>query len=336
MKHLTSILLALLMLSPLTEAATLKIATLAPDGTSWMKLMRQAAKDIKQETKGRVKIKYFPGGIQGSDKSVLRKMHIRQLQGGAVSTGALSHIANETMIYSLPFTFRNLDEVRAVRKEFDPVIKQALAKKGYTVLGLSEGGFAYLMSEKPLKTSDDVRSQKVWVPEGDIVSMATFTNGKVDPISLPVSDVYTSLQTGLINTVAANLSGAIALQWHSKLNYVTDYPLVFLFGMLVVDNRAFNKINKQDQATVKRIMTGTFAKMDVQNAKDTQGARVALKQNGLSFVELSKQDKALWQELAKRALDSLKAEKAYPVDIFKRLQKRLEQLRLKQSNKNKP
>lgn len=331
MKLITPLLLTLLLATPLANAATtLKIASLAPDGTSWMKMMRKAAKDIKQQTDGRVKIKYFPGGVQGSDKSVLRKMRIRQLQGGAVATGVMADIANESLLYNLPFTFRSLDEVRAIRDEFDPIITTALEKKGYVVLGLSEGGFAYLMSNKPLKTSDDVRAQKVWVPEGDVVSQTTFTSGDVDPISLPVSDVYTSLQTGLIDTIAATPSGAIALQWHSKLNYATDFPLIFLFGMMVVDERAFNKLSSDDQQVVRTIMHQTFKAMDAQNEKDEAGARIALQQNGMEFVELSATDKALWQQLANKALAELKSKNVYPVAVYERLQQRLRTYREQQ------
>lgn len=331
MKYITGLLLALMLGSPLVNAATLKIATLAPDGTNWMKLMRQAAKDIKKQTDGRVKVKYFPGGVQGSDKSVLRKMRIRQLQGGAVSTGAMAHITNAALLYNLPFTFRNLDEVRAVRAEFDPVIEQALADKGYVMLGLSEGGFAYLMSDKPLKTSDDVRTKKVWVPEGDIISQTTFETGDVEPISLPVSDVYTSLQTGLIDTIASNPTGAIAMQWHTKLDYATDFPLVFLFGMMVVDERAFKKLSAADQTIVRQTMADTFKAMDAQNEKDEIGARKALEQNGMTFVELSDADKALWQELANKALTELKAKNVYPADVFARLQQTLENYRNQQN-----
>ncbi|MFC3681762.1 TRAP transporter substrate-binding protein [Bacterioplanoides pacificum] len=331
MKQLTSLLLALVLISPLASAATLKIATLAPDGTNWMKLMRQAARDIKKDTDGRVKIKYFPGGVQGSDKSVLRKMRIRQLQGGAISTGAMAQIANASLIYNLPFTFRNLDEVRAIRAEFDPIIKQALADKGFEVLGLSEGGFAYLMSDQALKTSDDVRSRKVWVPEGDQVSLSIFEAGNVEPISLPVSDVYTSLQTGLINTIAATPSAAIALQWHTKLQYATDFPLVFLFGMMVVDQRAFDKLSDADQQVVRQTMASAFKAMDSQNQKDERGARAALQQNGMQFVELSAEDKALWQQLADKALTELKAQNVYPADIYQRLQQRIEAFRNQQT-----
>ncbi|MAK91723.1 MAG: C4-dicarboxylate ABC transporter [Oleibacter sp.] len=331
MKFLTAAAIALSLLAPLSQAATtLKIATLAPDGTNWMKEMRKAAATIKKETEGRVSVKYFPGGVQGSDSTVLRKMRINQLQGGMMSIGALADVSNVTQLYSLPFTFRNLDEVSAVREEFDPYITDTLAKKGYVILGLSQGGFAYLMSDTPLKSSVDVRNKKVWVPEGDRMSQTIFENGGVQPISLPVSDVYTSLQTGLIDTVAINPSTSIALQWHTKVNYATDFPLVFLFGMLTVSDKAFSRLSDEDQAIVKRVMRDTFAELDKQNAKDEEGARQALIQNGMEFVQLTEEDRVAWRKLAADAMKELREDNVYPVETYNKLVNKLEALRAQQ------
>lgn len=327
MKQLIALALSLCLFSTVGHAATLKIATLAPDGTNWMKQMRQAARDIKKETSGRVKIKYFPGGVQGSDKSVLRKMRIRQLQGGAVSAGALAHVSKVTQLYSLPFTFQNIDEVRAVREEFDQYIIDDLASHGYEVLGLTEGGFAYLMGNKALTSVNDFQSQKVWSPEGDIITQTTLTTAGIEPISLPISDVYTSLQTGLINTIGANLSATIALQWHTKLTHTTDFPLLFLMGMLVVDQKSFGKLSQDDQTTVRRIMKAAYLAMDQQNAKDEAGARQALQKNGIKFVTLSDAEKANWQELAASTLKGLASKNAYPVELYQKLQARLIELR---------
>lgn len=331
MKFLTAAAIALSLLAPLSQAATtLKIATLAPDGTNWMKEMRKAAATIKKETEGRVSVKYFPGGVQGSDSTVLRKMRINQLQGGMMSIGALADVSNVTQLYSLPFTFRNLDEVSAVREEFDPYITDTLAEKGYVILGLSQGGFAYLMSDTPLKSSVDVRNKKVWVPEGDRMSQTIFENGGVQPISLPVSDVYTSLQTGLIDTVAINPSTSIALQWHTKVNYATDFPLVFLFGMLTVSDKAFSRLSDEDQAIVKRVMRDTFAELDKQNAKDEEGARQALIQNGMEFVQLTEEDRVAWRKLAADAMKELREDNVYPVETYNKLVNKLEALRAQQ------
>ncbi|MDF1761873.1 MAG: TRAP transporter substrate-binding protein DctP [Oleibacter sp.] len=316
------------LLAPISHAATtLKIATLAPDGTSWMKAMRQAAADIQEDTAGRVKVKFFPGGVQGSDKSVLRKMQIRQLQGGAVAAGSLIDIAPASQLYSLPFTFRNLNEVRTIRKEFDPYIIEQMAKAGYVVLGISEAGFAYMMSDKPIRSSSDMSDRKVWVPEGDLIGQTTFEKGNVNPVSLPISDVYTSLQTGLIDTFVVNPSSAIALQWHSKIKYVTDYPLLFLVGMIVIDDKSFAKLSAEDQASVRAVMAKAFTAMDAQNEKDEAGARDAMAQNGIEFVELSAADKAEWQKLATSTVEELASREIYPVDVYRKMLQRLKEIR---------
>lgn len=330
MKYLLSLALAFCLASPLANAqTTLKIATLAPDGTSWMKLMREAAAQIQEETEGRVRIRYFPGGVQGGDKSVLRKIQIRQLQGGAVSSGALVNVTEMTQLYNLPFTFQNLAEVRAVRAKFDPLIEKALADKGFTLLGLSEGGFAYLMSASSLADAKSFASKKVWVPEGDIVTQGTFKNGGVEPIALPVSDVYTSLQTGLLDTVAANPSTIIALQWHSKLNYAADLPLAFLFGMLVVDSRALSGVSAGDQKIIRDRMREAFNKMDLVNEQDDIAARQALEKNGVKFQTLSSADQDAWRKMAADSIESLKGKNIYPEAEYQKLLEHINVLRSK-------
>ncbi|MET0052297.1 MAG: TRAP transporter substrate-binding protein DctP, partial [Candidatus Thiodiazotropha sp.] len=164
-KHRTSrlfhaFILTLLMfsLAGACQAKTvLKIATLAPDGSSWMKEMRAAAESIEAQTQGRVSIRFYPGGVMGNDNSVLRKIRMGQLQGGAITGGGLSAINPDTQTLSLPFQFRNLDEVDAVRKVMDQQIIDALNGSGYICFGLSEGGFAYLFSNSPVETTEDKR-----------------------------------------------------------------------------------------------------------------------------------------------------------------------------------
>ena len=328
MKRFLVCALTLCLTLPFAHASTtIRIATIAPDGTGWMKLMREAATQIQQETEDRVRIRYFPGGVQGSDKSVLRKIQIRQLQGGAVSSGSLVNISNMTQLYSLPFTFQTLDEIRAIRSEFDPLIAQALEDNGLTLLGLSEGGFAYLMSHSSFADASSFSDKKVWIPEGDMISQEIFKNGGVEPISLPISDVYTSLQTGLIDSLAANPTSVIALQWHTKLNYAADFPLAFLFGMLVVDSRTLQSLSEADRAIVKAKMREAFASMDLVNEQDEQAARAALIENGVEFQTLNADIQASWRQMAADSMAAFKEQDIYPVEVHEQLLKRLEQLR---------
>ncbi|MCU7941035.1 MAG: TRAP transporter substrate-binding protein DctP [gamma proteobacterium symbiont of Bathyaustriella thionipta] len=91
-KHLSKVICLLFLLfsnTTIVQAKTFKIATLSPDGSDWMQKMRSGAKEIKQKTNGRVKFKFYPGGVMGDDQAVLRKIRIGQLHGGALGGGSL-------------------------------------------------------------------------------------------------------------------------------------------------------------------------------------------------------------------------------------------------------
>ena len=103
-------------------------------------------------------------------------------------------------------------------------------------------------------------------------------------MSLPIADVLTGLQTGLINTVITSPIGAIALQWHTKIQYVMDEPLTYFSALLVIDKKAFNKLKEEDRAIVRTVMGEAFARIDQQNRKDNVEAREALLNQRIEFV----------------------------------------------------
>ena len=276
---------ALLLLNQTAGAATtLKIATIAPDGTSWMQALRKAAGEIDKRTGGEVKFRFFPGGVMGNDKSVLRKIRIGQLQGGVLVSGGLTEIYPDVSLYNIPFIFRNYQEVDYVRQRLDPVLIKGLEEHGYVSFGFSEGGFAYLMSKTSVRSLDDLKGRKVWVPEDDRISRIAIEAVGVTPIPLPLTDVLPALQTGLIDTIAGSPIGVIALQWQPQVKFLVDEPLVYLYATMAIDRKAFERIKPEHQAVVREVMTGVFRTLDKQNRQDDASAREALKKQGIRFV----------------------------------------------------
>ncbi len=322
-------LLSLLGLPLSVEARTFKIATIAPDGTTWMKKIRQGAKLIKKETQGRVKFKFYTGGVMGSDKSILKKMRIGQLHGGALTGGGLAEIYPDIQIYSLPFLFQDLGEVDYVRKAMDPVLKDGLESNGIKVLGLSEGGFAYLMSQKPIRSVDDMTSLKNWLPEGDQISQAVYESAGISPVPLALPDVYTGLQTGLVDTVASNTTSSIAFQWHTKVKYVTDIPLIYLVGTFIMDKKAFNKIKPEDQVIVSKIIGDVFKELDTINRQDNEKARNALKQQGIKFLHLTSDEEKRWKKISVKSNVILKEKGQYTEKMHSLLSGLLQEYRKK-------
>ena len=276
----------------------LKIATIVPDGSPWMQKMRQSAREIDAKTSGRVQFKFYPGGIMGNDKAVLRKIRFGQLHGGVLTSGSLSRAFSDAQVYSLPLKFRSLNEIDYVRAQMDSLLIDGYEKGGFVTFGLAEGGFAYLMSNSPVRSIDDLRNQKVWIPDHDLtVSEAMLAFG-IKPIPLPIADVRSGLQTGLIDTVAGSPIGAIVLQWHTQVKYLTEMPLAYIFGFLAVDKKAFGKISSEDQKIVRQNMERTWREINQQNRFDNIEALTVLNKMGIKFVKPGDAEKKDWFEVA--------------------------------------
>ncbi len=312
--------LVLCLVGGLAAAATLKIATVAPDGTAWMREMRAAGDAIKQKTNARVELKFYPGGVMGDDATVLRKIRIGQLQGGAFTGGEASAISRDAQVYSLPFLFRSDAEIERVRQRLDPLLKQEFAKAGFELLGISGGGFAYLLSTRDIRTNEDLKGAKVWVPQGDAIAELAFKTGGISPIPLPLADVYTSLQTGLIDTGANTPAGAIAFQWHTRMKYMIDLPLSYVMGLLVVDKKPFDKLDVADARVVEQEFAAAFARLEQINRDDNLAARTALEKQGIQVIEPDAAQRERFEAIGRDVFRQLIARDALSAPMLQALQ----------------
>ncbi len=330
MKKLFNILTLVFLLagySAALPAATLKFATLAPAGTTWMKEMKAGAGRIAERTEGRVKIKFYPGGVMGNDQSVHRKIKIGQLHGGAFTPGGLAAVDAGIQSLGLPMLFRSLEEVDYVRARIDDVLKRTMEESGFVILGISEGGFARILSKQALRDMESIRSTKVWVPEGDRIGQTVFSALGITPISLPIADVFTGLQTGLIETVAVNPTSAIAFQWHTSTAYMTDVPITYIIGVLAVEKRAFRRLAAADQQAVREEMGKVFERLDQINREDNREAMIALEKQGIGFVSPDPGEVEQWRAVSEKAVDEMIRDGIVPDEIVGQVRSHLQSFR---------
>ncbi len=315
-------------------AVRLKIATLTPEGSMWMEKMRKGAVEVAKATNNRVKFKFYPGGVMGDDKAVLRKIRIGQLHGGAVVSGSLSRFFPANQLYSQPMKFKNIEEVDYVRQYMDQYIINGLDKAGFITFGLIGGGFAYIMSQQPVETLKDLKKQKVWIPDNDKISQDSIKAFGISPITLPISDVRTALQSGLINTVATSPVGAIVLQWHTQIRYVTNIPLIYLHAVLAIDKKKFSKIAEHDQNIITQIMTKAMKEIGIQNKEDNIKAIQALKNQGIAFINPSQKAIKEWRSAAHNASKKMVDSGVLPREIVNQMNMHLADFYSKAQNDN--
>jgi len=271
------------------QAVTLKIATLSPDGSFWMQKLHEGSDEIAKKTEGRVKFKFYPGGVMGKDRDVLRKIRLRQLHGAAITGNTLSHLYPDIRLYNLILKFKGLKEVDYVRQKMDAELMAGLEENGFVSLGFAEIGMAYIMSIKPVQELEQMRSRKAWTPENNELALVALKAFSISPIPLPIRDVLMGLQTNMIDIVAGSPVAALALQWHTKVKYVTDIPLSYIFGILALDKKAFNKIPEEDQKIVRSVMGRIIKEVDQQNRQDNLKAKDAMIKQGIQFLKPTKQ-----------------------------------------------
>ena len=284
------------------NAKVLKIATTSPSHSSWVRGLNAANEELKAATDGRLAFKVYADARKGEDDAiVMRKIRIGELHGGLMTAAVFQRRYPDLQIYNLPMAFRNLAEVDAVRARMDPVLLAGLDAAGFEALGIAEVGMAYPMSTKPVRTVKDGKRLKVWSPAGDAAAARTLEAFGISPIALTLIDVLPGLSSGQIDTVAVPPVAALSLRWHTRLKYIVELPIMYIYGTFVLDKRALRDVAADDLAAMRRIMGAAVIAADRKNRADHERVLAALRNAGMQFVELTQPEWEEWRDFAAAA-----------------------------------
>ncbi len=304
---LSFITLALLVSPADSTAKTLviKLATLAPEGSSWIATFNSIDTEVREKTGNQVRFKFYPGGVLGDEKDMLRKMHIGQIHGAALTSAGLSAIFSEMDVFQIPFLFESHNEIDYVVKEMDAFFREGFDKNNYTLLGWSEGGFVRLMSTTPVATLDDLRKVKVWTWEDSPMTKIIFDEADISAIPLSVPDVLVGLQTGLVDLVYAPPIGAISLQWFTKIKYMTDVNLLYLIGAVVIKKKVFNKISPAHQKILMDVFQRQMTQLKTTIRKENQEAIQVMIKHGVKIITPSAEQVAEYEKVSAQAMQRI-------------------------------
>jgi TRAP-type C4-dicarboxylate transport system substrate-binding protein len=262
----------------------IKFATLAPEGSTWMKTMHAIDDEVRRRTENRLGFKFYPGGVQGDEKDVLRKIRNGQLHGGGFSGFGLGSVVSEVRVQELPFMFESLDELDYLRDQTDPYFEKAFEDKGYLHMGWADVGFIHIFSKHPIATPDDMASAKMWIWAGDPLAELFFKAFDLSPIPLSAPDVLTSLQTGIINTVYGSSLACVALQWFTRIDYMTDVPVTHGLGAALVSKKAFKKVDPADVEILLEVSRPLLKQLSEKTRVQNLEAVEEMKKEGVQVI----------------------------------------------------
>jgi TRAP-type C4-dicarboxylate transport system substrate-binding protein len=311
MSRLTTLLsltaLATMAMAPIAKAdnVELRIATLAPSGSPWMQVLDRAAAEIKTKTSGRVTMKYFEGGQQGDERDFVRKIKLGQLDGAAVTAIGLAMIDESIRVLELPMMFQSAEELDYVADKMWPYFQKKFAAKGFRLNDRGEVGWIYFLSKNKVASLSDLKGQKLWMWGDDQLVGAMFKKLGLNGVPLGVPEVDAGLTSGKINAAYGSPVAAVALQWYSKVKYMTSMPMSFAIGATVISNDALKKISPEDQKIVEDIGKANAKKLRKVIRKANEDAKGTMTRKGITVVntpvtmvdEFTKDSQEAWKEL---------------------------------------
>lgn len=303
----------------------IKIATVVPEGSSWVKCMREISKEAKRQMN--VELTIYPGGILGDANSTLDQIKYKKIDGGGFMGSTISNMCPKLRILDLPHKYRNLDEWKYVFKKIKKEVSQDLEKNNLIVLGWSYGGFVDIYSQNPIRTLHDFQKAKVWFSPGDPLMDSLFGKMKIHGVPMSTTNTFSALQTGLINCVYNTPYGVMAMQWHTNVKYRTRYPIVNTMGAVVVTKESFEKIPKQYRKLFLSICNKHFQKL----AGEIEGQnRKAEKDLAERFhIETVEPDQH-WRQVSERIGNEIAIEqinKLYSKEFYYRIENYLNEYR---------
>ena len=205
------------------------------------------------------------------------KLRVGQLHGAAMTSGGVLQPYPDIALYNLPLVFRNAAEVDYVRARLDEKLMAGLRENKFVGFGLAEVGFAYPMMKDPMTAVASFQDRRVWAPDNDPGALKAYASFQYFAIPLPIADVLTGLQTGLIDTIGSPSIGAIALQWHTQVDYALELLLMYVYGLFAITERAFNRMDEASKrSSLKNWKPRSPASMPCRVRKDNEAANQAL------------------------------------------------------------
>jgi len=278
----------------------IRLATLAPSGSPWMAVLDKASAEIKQKTGGRVTMKYFEGGQQGDERDFVRKIKLGQLDGASVTSIGLSMIDESIRVLEIPMLFQSAEEVDYVADKMWPIFQKRFEKKGFKLNDRGEVGWIYFLSKTKVESLADLKGQKVWQWGDDAVVGAMFKKLGLNGVPLGVPEVDSSLTSGRISACYGSPVAAVALQWYTKVKFMTSMPMSFAIGATVVSLESMKKLDPADLKAVEDISKAASKKLRKVIRKANEEAKTTMVKKGVTVVNTPQ---AMIDEFTKNAAE---------------------------------
>jgi TRAP-type C4-dicarboxylate transport system substrate-binding protein len=306
---LRTIALAVTIVFPTTAFAQtilIRLGTVAPQDSPWYEVINRMGQDWKKASNGRIEVKIHAGGVLGDENEMLQKVKLGQLQGVGLSGVGLARIAPGVGALQLPMLVNSFEDLDRVRTGLEPRLKSAIEKAGFKVVNFSDVGWVHFFTKEKARTPADLKKLRLFINADDPDSEKLYLDLGFRPVPLGVTDLLTSLKTGLIDAFDVPPLFALSDQSFAVAKHMIDVKWAPLIGATVIDKRVWERIPAALRPELERIAAASGVSLRAKIRASGDEAIAKMKQYGLIVETPTAAEMTEWRAMAKTARDKLR------------------------------
>ena len=286
--------------APAATTRTLSLATLAPAGSTWMRVLEAWNRELRRRTNKALSLRIYPGGVQGDESEVVRKIRAGRLDAGSVTAVGLAQVHRPALVFQMPGMFRSYAQLDAARVGTNADIVRAFDTAGFAFMGWADVGFGRIFSRTPIRTPADMRTTHPYVWRDDLVMPAFYEAANVQPVRMQLPEVLTALQTNRVDSFITSPVAAVSLQWTTRATHMLDMPTNVIVGATIFGKNQLNSLPADQQAILRETAT-QFHQLLIQNLRrDEQAAVRTIGTRGITVTTVGDTERAQWNEVFTR------------------------------------
>lgn len=239
-------------LSTLGKNFKIKFATVAPEGTPWSDKIQELKKRVLKESGGSLLLIPYLGGQLGGEKETLRSLRSGRLQMWAGSIGALATLVPQLQLLEFPYLFHTLDEADYLLDDvlFEPVSK-ILDKKGFVMHSWNENGWRHIgTKKKPVTSPGDLKGVKIRSQQSKLHQQMWRAWG-ANPVAISITEVLTSLQTGVVEGFDNSTLFATATGWHGAIKHFSLTQHMYQPAIIIINKKFWSRLSPEQKKILK-------------------------------------------------------------------------------------
>lgn len=267
---------------------TFKVSHVTQENHIWHQTALKFGEELESLSEGRMDLEIYPAAQLGQEQDMVQQLETGSLDFGFMTNAYMSTRQDSLNAWFMPFAFKNLEEATELR-ESDPAKEMLAELESQQLVGLDfvfAGNRHILMKEGHISTPADLSGKKVRII-GSPAFQDFWQKTGAGPTAMPLSEIYTSLQTGVIDGIDIDLDALVTEKYYETAENLTLTNHATFPSVVVMGKPSYDKLSSEDQEIVKEAMKAAADWAETEAIQRETENLATLKEAGVSIEELT-------------------------------------------------